>query len=146
MKSRRLAGPQLGMTIAKIFPEALSLPLGIVVSAEAVKAHQTDQQRESFHLLLSWWLDMDPAIAKNLEDLKTKVLMSKFGAAKVTDEHGNEAFMPVRRTTQEFDWERGGYKRKLLSKKLYIELIDHVYQMASQDGVVLPELDPRKAS
>lgn len=146
MRPRKLAGPQLDMTIARVFPEAKDLPLGIVLSAEPVREHQTDQQRESFHLLLSWWLDLDPTIAKNLEDLKTKILISKFGAAKVTDEHGNETFIPVRRTTTIFDWDRGGYRRKLLSKKLYIELIDHVYQMASEDGVVLPELDPEKAT
>lgn len=146
MRPRRLAGRQLDMTVARIFPEAKELPLGIVLSAEPVREHQTDQQRESFHLLLSWWLDLDPGVAKNLEQLKTKVLMAKFGAARVEDTHGNVTFIPLRRTTQIWDWDRPGYKRKLLSKALYIELIDFTYQMASEDGVVLPELDPEKAT
>ena len=142
MKPRKLAGAQLQMTVARLFPEAVDLPLGIVLSCEPAKEHQTDQQRAGWHWLLSEWLEIDPGVARNLEELKTFVLIAKFGAAKVTDEHGNEAFIPLRRTTQLWDWDRAGYKRKLLSKALYVELIDFTYQMAAQDDVVLPELEP----
>lgn len=142
MKPRKLAGPQLDMTVAKVFPEATKLPLGIVLSAEPVLEHQTDEQRAGFHWLLSQWLDLDPGAARSEEDLKSRVLIAKFGGAKVTDQHGNEALIPVRRTTQLWDWDKPGYKRKLLSKALYIELIDFVYQTAAEDGVILPELEP----
>lgn len=142
MKARKLVGRQLDMSVSRLFPEATSLPLGIVLSAEPVKERQTDKQRESFHFLLSEWLKIDPAVARNLEDLKTKVLIAKFGAAQVTDQHGNIAFIPVRRTTTVFDWDLPGYKRKLLSRALYIELIDYVYQACAEDGIILPELEP----
>lgn len=142
MKPRKLAGAQLDMTVSRLFPEAANLPLGIILSAEPVKEHQTDQQRAGFHWLLSQWLELAPDVARNLEDLKTKILMAKFGVAKVTDEHGNEALIPVRRTTQEWSWEKPGYKRKLLSKALYVELIDFTYNMAAEDGIILPELEP----
>lgn len=142
MRPRKLAGAQLQMTVARIFPEAAELPLGIVLSAEPVKEHQTDEQRAGFHWLLSEWIAVDPGVARNLEDLKTRVLIAKFGAAKVTDAHGNEAFIPVRRTTQVWDWDAPGYKRKLLSKALYVELIDLTYKLASEDGVILPEMEP----
>ena len=141
-RSVKVAGQQLDMPNSRLFPWAKELPLGIVLTAEPVKERQTDQQREGFHLLLSWWLDLDPRIARDLEELKTKVLIAKFGAAKVTDQHGNEAFIPLRRTTQIFDWDIPGYRRKLLSRSLYIELIDSVYRMASEDGIVLPDLEP----
>lgn len=146
MRTRKLAGPQLEMSVARIFPETTKLPLGVVLSYDPVVEHQTDEQRAGFHWLLSQWLELAPDVARNLEDLKTKVLIAKFGAAKVTDEHGNVTFIPLRRTTQLWDWDRPGYKRKLLSKSLYIELIDSVYQMASEDGIILPELekDPAK--
>lgn len=142
MRPRKLAGPQLDMAVSRIFPEAKELPLGIVLSAEPVKEHQTDEQRAGFHWLLSQWLELDPHVARNLERLKTKVLMAKFGAAKVTDQAGNETFIPLRRTTQQWDWELPGYRRKLLSKALYVELIDETYRLAAEDGIVLPEMEP----
>lgn len=142
MKPRKLAGRQLQMTVAKIFPEAVDLPLGIVLSAEPVREHQTDEQRAGFHWLLSEWIAIDPDVARGAEDLKTRVLIAKFGAAKVTDSHGNEAFIPVRRTTQIWDWDAPGYKRKLLSRALYVELIDLTYKLAAEDGVILPEMEP----
>lgn len=118
------------------------MPLGVTLSAEPNKERQTEKQRNGLHLLLTWWLEADPTIARDLEDLKTKMLKAKFGAAKVTDEHGNEAFIPVRRTTREWSWELPGYKRKLLSRALYIDLIEFVYDMAAQEGVMLPNLEP----
>lgn len=142
MKHRKLAGNQLDMTIARVFPEAKDLPLGIVLSAEPVKARRTDQQNDGWHWLLSQWLEMDPGIARDLEQLKTKVLIAHFGAAKVTDSHGNEAFIPVRRTTQAWDWNLPGYKRSLLSRSAFIDLIDATYRLASEDGLILPDLEP----
>lgn len=139
---RKLSGKQLEMTVARIFPEAKDLPLGIVLSADPVREHQTDKQRAGWHWLLSEWIAIDPTVARGLEDLKTKVLIAHFGAAKVTDGHGNEAFIPVRRTTQSWSWNRPGYKRDLLSKSAYIDLIDATYRIAAEDGVVLPDLEP----
>lgn len=142
MRPIKLAGQQLQMSVARLYPEALDLPLGIVLSAEPAREHQTDEQRAGFHWLLSQWLSLDPSVARNPDDLKTKILIAKFGAAKVTDRHGNEALIPLRRTTQIWDWDIPGYKRKLLSRALYIELIDFVYGMAADEGVVLPDLEP----
>lgn len=130
------------MTVARIFPEAQDYPLGVVISAEPVRDRQTDDQRAGWHWLLEQWLDIDPSIAKSAEALKTAVLVAKFGAVKVTDKAGNEAYLPLRRTTQEWSWDIPGYKKKLLSRALYTELIDYTYQMAAEDGVVLPDLEP----
>jgi len=142
MKTRYLAGRQLDMTVAKLFPEAVALPLGIVLSAEPAKEHQTDEQRSGWHWLLGEWLKLDPGVAPTAEKLKTKLLIGRFGAATVTDQYGNVTFIPLRRTTQIWDWDMGGYRRKLLSRALYVELIDFTYRMASEDGVILPELEP----
>ena len=142
MRPRKIAGPQLEMTVSRLFPEAVKYPIGVVLSCEPAKEHHTDEQRAGFHWLLSEWLKIDPGVARNLEDLKTKVLIAKFGAAKVTDQHGNEALIPLRRTTQLWDWDLPGYKKKLLSKALYVELIDFAYNVAADDGIILPELEP----
>ena len=115
------------------------------VDVWADEIENSDDQREGWHLLLSEWFKLDPAIAKNVDQLKTKVLMLKFGAAKVTDQHGNETFIPLRRSTQVFDFDKGGYRRKKLSKKLYSELIEFTYELAAQDGTVLPELKRQAA-
>lgn len=130
------------MTVARLFPEALEQPLGVVLTAEPVREHQSDEQRAGWHWLLGQWLELDPGVAKSAEALKTFLLTAKFGAVKVTDDAGNEAYLPLRRTTQEWSWDIPGYKRKLLPKALYVELIDFTYNLAAEDGVILPPLEP----
>jgi hypothetical protein len=142
MRAIKLAGQQLQMPVARVFPESVEMPLGITLWYDENKERQTDEQRSGWHWLLSEWLRLDPGVAKNLEQLKTRVLIAKFGAAKVTDTHGNETLIPLRRTTQIWDWDRSGYRRKLLSRTLYIDLIDETYRLAAQDGIVLPILEP----
>lgn len=114
--------------------------LGFRLVVEHIKPRHSGQQRAGFHWLLNAWLMLDPTVAKDLDQLKTRVLIVKFGAVKVSDQYGNEAFMPVQRTTQHWDWDSASYKRKLLSVELYTDLIDYVYRVAAEDGTELPEL------
>lgn len=138
---RKLGGKQLDYTIRQLFPDQCEHPLGVEVECHEAKDAQTDEQRKGWHFLLQRWAEIDPVTTGGMEKLKTKVLLLKFGAAKVEDRHGNEALIPLRRTTQIFDWDIPGYRRKLLSKKLYTELIDFTYRLAADSGVLLPDLE-----
>ena len=106
------------------------------------------KQRRGWHWLLGKWLELDPGVAKNQEALKTRLLILNWGALKVTDRHGNETLIALRRTTKYWDWESTppGYRRKKVSKQDYTDLVQFTYDIASLDGVYLPKLDPRFSS
>ena len=105
------------------------------------------KQRRGWHWLLDQWLQMDPGVAENKEALKTRLLILMWGAAKVTDRHGNETLIALRRTTQFWDWDMTppGYRKKKLSKALYTELVEYTYDMAAKDDILLPEMLPEFA-
>ena len=102
----------------------------------------SDKQRKGFHWLLREWLKIEPNAAKNFETLKTEMLKIKFGVIRIRDDYGNVGFKPLRRTTQIWDEDAMGYRRKKLSKKLYTELIEETYYTASQDDIDLPDMLP----
>ena len=130
------------MTLGQIFGPELRQVLHekIPVAVDLYEYHfeHSDKQRRGWHWLLGEWLKLDPGVAKNQDMLKTRVLIACFGGARVTDQHGNETTIPIIRTTQVFDFDRGGYRRKQLSKGLYTDLVEFTYNIAAP--TVLPEM------
>ena len=112
--------------------------LGFRLILETIKPSHTDEQRQGFHWLLGEWLKLDPGAAKNMEQLKSQVLIATFGAVKITDPHGNELLMPVKRTTQEWDWDSVSYKKKAMTREQYTQLIESAYRLGPKD---LPEME-----
>ena len=94
----KLAGPQLKKTILDICPEAANWPLGVVVDISQAKGSQSDEQRAGWHWLLDQWLELDPEIAKDKEDLKTNLLIAKFGGVHLIDQYGNQSVKPLLRS------------------------------------------------
>jgi hypothetical protein len=138
----RLGNKQYSLTIEDLM-EREGVPADsafVNVDIWAEEPEKSDDQSAGWHLLLGEWIKLDAFVAKNVDELKTRMLIVKFGAAKVTDQHGNETFIPVRRTTQIWNWDKAQYTRKKLSKKLYSELITLTYDMAAGDSIDLPEL------
>ena len=136
-------GPaQTGITVAEVARrEGVDISGGVSVILNPL-CQSSDSQRQGWHWLLGEWLKLDPVVAKNMEALKTRLLIIKFGAINVSDKHGNESLIAARRTTQFWSWETvpPGYVRQQLSKELYTELVEFTYQMAAQDNIVLPDM------
>lgn len=107
-----------------------------------VKAKHSAKQRRAFHWLIGQWMELDARIGKDADRLKTEILKSHFGVLRVSHEDGNETFIPLKRTTQEWSWDKAAYVRKELTREQYRELIDYVYRIAAEDGTVLPDLLP----
>lgn len=132
---------QYDRPLIELAPQIADVRPGVKLTLTKISNDQSDQQRKGFHWLLHQWLILEsPHIP--FERLKSNVLTTMFGAAKMIDEHGNEHFIPLRRTTQIWDWDLHSYKNKKLSRDLYTDLIEHVYRLAAQDGDQLPEMLP----
>jgi len=116
-------------------------PLGAMVEVTPVEPEYSREEEKGFHWLLNQWLLSDRGITWDVDMLKTKVLIAFFGAVRLTGPGGQEELIPVRRTTSEWDHEKKRYKKKKLSVEQYAELIDFVYQMAAEDGTVLPVME-----
>lgn len=131
------------LSLGKLFPKAnFNYPHGHRVELVQEQPDHTDKQRGGFHWLLSKWLEINPRAARDSEQLKTHILKLHFGVMRITDDHGNELLLPLKRTTQEWSWDKGRYVKKQLTMDQYRELIDHTYQLAAEHGTVLPDLDP----
>ena len=104
----------------------------------------TRPEERGFHLLLKWWKEADPKISATVDELKTHVLMAKYGVAVRTLPQGQEIHIPLRRTTSVWDPDQKRYRRKKMSCADYADLIDTVYYLADQDGIVLPELEKER--
>lgn len=133
---------QYDWPLVQLAPQIGAIRPGVKLVVTKISDDQTDQQRKGFHWLLRQWQLINPEIGLKFERLKSNVLTSMFGAARMIDELGNEHFIPLRRTTQIWDWELHSYKNKKLSRELYTDLIEHVYRLAAEDGDQLPEMLP----
>lgn len=115
--------------------------MGITVQVDPIKPAYTRQEESGFHLLLSEWLRMDPGITIGLEHLKEMVCRGMWGSIRQAGPGGQETYIAARRTTRKWDADRREYVRSKLTREEYAELIDFVYGMAAQDGIVLPKLE-----
>lgn len=130
---------QYNRTLLELVPQIADVRPGVKLILTKISDDQTDQQRKGFHWLLKQWQLLRPGEV-HFERLKSNLLTSMFGAARMIDETGNEHYIPLRRTTQIWDWDTHCYKNKKLSRSLYTDLIEHVYRMAAEDGSQLPEM------
>ena len=128
----------------------MTAPLCDRCTADLQQDHEDSsrKQRKGWHWLLGKWLKMDGGVAENREALKTRLLILMWGAIRVSDKHGNESLIAIRRTTQYWDWEMTppGYRRKKISKQDYTDLVQFTYDMAAMDRIHLPDLDPEYAN
>ena len=142
-----LGGAQMSMTVAEVAErEGVEVGCGgVSVTVEPVAPESSDPQQRGWHWLLHQWLLIDPEIAANLEALKSRLLILMWGCCRVSDRHGNETLIPLRRTTQQWSWDvvPPRYVKKKLTRQLYTELVEFTYQKAAEDGTVLPDMDPR---
>jgi hypothetical protein len=131
------------LTLGQLFPKAnFKYIHGHRVEFVQIRPDHTEKQRSGFHWLLSKWLELNPKAANNFDQLKTHVLKLHFGVFKITDAHGNEMLLAVKRTTKEWNWNKARYVRAQLTIDQYQELIRFTYQLAAEHGTELPELDP----
>ena len=134
---------QYNQPLIELVPQIKDLRPGVKLILTKISDDQSDQQRKGFHWLLKQWLLLhSPDKSVHFERLKSNVLTTKFGAVRMLDEHGNVHLIPLRRTTQIWDWDLHSYKKKKLSRSLYTDLIEHVYRVAAEDGDQLPEMLP----
>ena len=139
---------QFERPLIELAPQIADVRPGVKLTLTKISNDQSDQQRKGFHWLLHQWQVLAsptiPASSTNVpfERLKSNILTSMFGAARMIDEHGNEHYIPLRRTTQIWDWDLHSYKNKKLSRELYTDLIEYVYRLAAQDGDQLPDMLP----
>ena len=142
---KRKVGPAQGAYayIVALEPLAAEWVLGAQISIVEAKDAQSDLQRKGFHLLLTWWIEMAGKNMRGFEALKTDVLKVQWGVIKVIDSHGNEHFAPLKRTSTEWSWDSMSYIEKPCTKEQYSDLIETVYRMAAEDGIILPELDQK---
>lgn len=131
-KSFRHLRPQL---------EKLDLRSGLYVDLEPVEPESTDDQREGFHVLLDHWMRMDPRITATKDELRHYICTVHFGVAVKRLPGGQEIHIPARTTTKRWDHDRKRYFPAALPRDDYSALIDLVYRMAAEDGIVLPELE-----
>jgi hypothetical protein len=115
--------------------------MGITIQVDPIKPQYTREEESGLHLLLAEWLRMDPGITIGIERLKESVCRSMWGVVRLVGIHGQEEFVASRRTTRVWDHERKEYVRSKLSREEYAELIDFVYRLAAEDGIVLPKLE-----
>lgn len=144
---------------AKKWPEhkwpALLQGIGYKIIIESLhKSHSNEQQR-GFFVLIKQWYEMDDALKTDvlplrvhnepekvqLDELRNQVYMFHFGKLYVTDHDGNEIEKPVRTTTRYWSWKHGTYLPDSLSMELYSTLIERVYHLAAERGIVLPSLE-----
>ena len=114
--------------------------MGTTVQVDPIKPQYTREEEAGFHLLLTEWLRMDPGITIGVERLKEIVCRGMWGSIRLVGPHGQDEYVAARRTTRKWDVERKEYVRSKLSCEEYAELIDFVYRMAAEDGIVLPLL------
>ena len=119
---------------------AAQAQMGITVQVDPIKPAYTREEEAGFHLLLTEWLRMDPGITIGVERLKEIVCRGMWGSIRLVGPHGQDEYVAARRTTRRWDVERKEYVRSKLSREEYSELIDFVYRMAAEDGIVLPIL------
>jgi len=115
--------------------------MGTTVEVHPIKPAYTREEEAGLHLLLAKWLKMDPGITIGLEHLKEMVCRAMWGSIRQVGPGGQETYIAARRTTRKWDSDRREYVRSKLTRQEYAELIDFVYGMAAQDGVVLPKLE-----
>lgn len=126
--------------------EKLDLRAGLYLDIEPVKPESTDDQREGFHVLLNYWIGMDPRLTISTEDLKEAVCKAMWGVVRLVGPGGQEKLIAARRTTRKWDTDRKRYVRSTLTREEYSALIEFVYRMAAEDGIVLPELEREDAA
>jgi hypothetical protein len=114
--------------------------MGITVQVDPIKPAYTREEESGLHWLLTEWLRMDPGITIGVERLKEIVCRGMWGSIRLVGPHGQDEYVAARRTTRRWDVERKEYVRSKLSREEYAELIDFVYRMAAEDGIVLPTL------
>ncbi len=134
---------QMGLMFRHLRPqlEKMDVRAGLYIDVESVEPESTDDQREGFHVLIDSWLRLDPSITYSAEDLKGAVCKAMWGVVKLTGPGGQEQYIAARRTTRKWDTDKKRYVRSVLSREDYSALIDFTYQMASEDGIQLPELE-----
>ena len=128
------ANPRHAPAILKL----MDAKLGYRCTLTRIRRQHTQEQQNTFHWLLSQWLKMDPRLTCDLEQLKTQVLTAMW-PTRVTLPGGQEKVIPLRRTTQSWSFDEKRYVPDPLSVELESELIDFTMNMASEDGIVLPQ-------
>ena len=100
----------------------------------------TPKQSRGYWLLLGKWLKIKPMPGVDKDDLHKWVCSKHFGHIERELPDGRIDWIPVRTTTKKWDEESKRYRRKILTRELESGLIEFVYRVAAEGGVVLPEL------
>lgn len=120
-------------------------PLGVSFEGKTIKQKYTRQEEKGLHWLLAQWIKRS-GMTVDIERLKHDVCKVVYGVAVQTSFGGQETHVPLRTTTKKWDVTEGRYTASPLDVEGYAHLMERIYQLAADDGIVLPELERKKAA
>lgn len=119
-------------------------PLGVEVTIDLIKADKTEKQNAGLWWLYGQWIKFahNRMHGISAEDLHLWACCKHFGYFEREFPDGRIDWIPLRTTTRVWDHDAKRYRRKNLPREDESALIDAVYRLAAEGGVVLPDLLP----